>query len=305
MRVISVLHFLWIASSDAWFQQHNNLLFKRTSRLMTSSSSLASSATTTVSSIQAEIIGNGRIGSFLSEAGVCTVIGRNDNIDPKEEGKPIIITTRNDALKGIIEKCPPNRLKDLVFVQNGYLDNFLNQFGLLDNTQVLLYLSVPSKGATPVDGVTSQNPEGLTTATGIHAQTFANRLQQLGMKCNVVPSQDYRPAMFEKLIWISTYMLVGTAKKCKSVGQAGQEYKDLVERIIQELVDAVSTKEGIQFKDGTIQRLAAYTDVVADFPCGLKEFEWRNQYFYQLGDELCPNHNQLLNECKANGLISF
>lgn len=100
-------------------------------------------------------------------------------------------------------------------------------------------------------------------------------------------------------------MLVGTAKKCKSVGEAGKEYQDLVEQIIQELVNAVRTKEGIQFQDGTIPRLAAYTDVVTDFPCALKEFEWRNQYFYQLGNDLCPIHNQLLNECKANGLVSF
>jgi hypothetical protein len=100
-------------------------------------------------------------------------------------------------------------------------------------------------------------------------------------------------------------MLVGTAKQCKSVGQAGSEYKDLVEQVVNELVAAVSAKEGITFPSGTVERLAAYTDVVADFPCGVKEFEWRNQYFYNLGDDACPTHNALLRECQEKGLLSF
>jgi hypothetical protein len=100
-------------------------------------------------------------------------------------------------------------------------------------------------------------------------------------------------------------MLVGTAKGCSSVGQAGSEHGDLIKQVINELVVAVSNKEGIAFSEGTIERLAAYTDVVADFPCGVKEFEWRNQYFYKLSDEACPIHNRLLRECAENGKLSF
>jgi hypothetical protein len=100
-------------------------------------------------------------------------------------------------------------------------------------------------------------------------------------------------------------MLVGTVKECTSVGQAGAEHKELVEQVINELVAAVSAREGITFPDGTIPRLAAYTDVVATFPCGVKEFEWRNKYFYDLGDEACPVHNSLLRECAERNFISF
>ena len=252
----------------------------------------------------AEIVGSGRIGGLLAEAGECTVLGREGVIDPEGSG-PILVATRNDALAGIVEKCPENRRKDLVFMQNGYLDSFLESMGLLENTQVLLYLSVPAKGVEPVDGVTSVNPEGLTAATGFHAQAFADRLAALNLKCKVVSPANYRPAMFEKLMWISTYMLVGTAKDCKSVGQAGVEYGDLVEQVVNELVVAVSAKEGISFPEGTMKRLAAYTEVVADFPCGVKEFEWRNKYFFDLGDEAVPTHNALLRECAQNGKLSF
>lgn len=100
-------------------------------------------------------------------------------------------------------------------------------------------------------------------------------------------------------------MLIGTAKGCSSVGQAAKEHGDLVEAVVNELGVAVSDKEGIAFPEGTMRRLAAYTDVVADFPCGVKEFEWRNQYFYNLGDDACPIHNGLLRECAAQGKLSF
>lgn len=252
------------------------------------------------------VIGGGRIGSLISND--AKLLGRNDpiasSIDANGEG-PIFIATRNDVLESIVDECPASRRGDLVFLQNGYLDNFLERKGLLSNTQALLYLSVASLGVDPVDGITSVNPEGLTAATGVHAQAFADRLASLGLKCNVVSASEYRPAMFEKLIWIATYMLVGTAKDCNSVGQAGSDHAQLVQDIISELVSAVGAKEGIAFPSGTIERLAAYTDVVTDFPCGVKEFEWRNKYFYDLGDDACPIHNGLLRECAEKGKLGF
>lgn len=100
-------------------------------------------------------------------------------------------------------------------------------------------------------------------------------------------------------------MLVGTAKECSSVGRAASEHGDLIERVVDELVHAVSAKEGIKFPEGAMKRLAAYTDVVADFPCGVKEFEWRNKYFYSLGDDACPIHNGLLRECAEKRKLNF
>ena len=251
------------------------------------------------------IIGGGRIGSLLEKGGESILLKRGDSISPENEGTPILIATRNDSLDKIIDKCPENRLKDLVFLQNGYLDGFLEKKGLADNTQSLLYLSVASMGADAVDGVTAVSPEGLTAATGVHAQALAERLAALDLKCKVIGPDEYKPAMFEKLIWISTYMLVGTAKECASVGQAGKDHADVVEAVVSELLAAVSAKEEIEFPDVAMARLSAYTDVVADFACGVKEFEWRNEYFYKLGDEACPTHNALLRECKEKVFLGF
>lgn len=252
----------------------------------------------------ATIIGNGRIGSTLAKAGNCEFVGRDGEIDENGKG-PILIATRNDALDKIIEKCPDCRKPDLVFLQNGYLNAFLEEKGLLDNSQVLLYLSVPSLGAKAVDGVTAYNPEGLTAATGIHAEAFARRLSVLGLRCNVVDAESFKPAMLEKLMWISIFMLVGAAKRCKSVGQAGSKHSGLVEELISELIAAVEKREGIKFPQGTASRLNAYTDVVSDFPAAVKEFGWRNKYFFDLGDEEVPIHNALLRECEQAGLLDF
>jgi hypothetical protein len=284
----------WIAGSYGWSSSVGR------SSLILAMSSQEDSPTAPF----ATIVGGGRIGGTLASAGNCVVLGRNDKIDADGSG-PILVATRNDALDEIVQNCPENRRKDLVFMQNGYLDEFLQSKGLLDNTQVLLYLSVTAKGADPVDGVTTVNPEGLTAAMGEWAQAFADRLDCLDLKCNVVNNEQYRPAMFEKLMWISTYMLVGTAKGCKTVGEAGSDFGDVVEQVVNELVAAVSANEDIEFPAGTLERLKAYTNVVADFPCAVKEFEWRNKYFWDLGDDAVPTHNSLLKECAEKGAIGF
>jgi hypothetical protein len=300
--LITLFSLSTFATTSAWTSASSPQFNKMTS----SSSSTSLAATTDATSTGfCTIIGGGRIGSLLDQGGNSLLLKRGDSIPEDNEGTPIFIATRNDSLDGIIADCPKNRLKDLVFLQNGYLDSYLGEKGLGDNTQSLLYLSVPALGVDPVDGITSVSPEGLTAATGVHAQALADLLASLNLKCNVVSAKDYKPAMFEKLIWISTYMLVGKAKECASVGQAGAEHGELVEQVVNELLAAVSTKEGLTFPDGAMARLAAYTDVVADFPCGVKEFEWRNEYFYKLGDELCPTHNGLLKECKEKGFIDF
>lgn len=295
-RLLSAI-VLTLPFTAAWIQPSlSSSVYTQSSRSSMATSLHAAATSTT------EIIGNGRIGGLLAEAGDCVVLGRDDTIDPQGTG-PILIATRNDALAGIVQACPENRRADLVFLQNGYLDNFLKEYNLLDNTQALLFFSVTAKGVAPVDGITTVNPEGLTAVTGKHAAAFAERLQTLGLKCNVVDAASYRPQMFEKLMWISTLMLVGTAKQCATVGQAQAEYGDLVQQIIEELVRAVFKAEGISFPPGTVERLMAYTDVVADFPCGVKEFEWRNEYFYALN--ACPVHDGLLQECAAQGYLSF
>lgn len=63
------------------------------------------------------------------------VLGRGQQFPEDAAPGPIYVCTRNDALEGIVERTPPERREDLVFLQNGMLGDFLESKGLADNTQ--------------------------------------------------------------------------------------------------------------------------------------------------------------------------
>ena len=104
-------------------------------------------------------------------------------------------------------------------LQNGYLEDYLESKGLAENTQALIYFAVSKKGETPIDGITDLSPGGLTVTTGKWAEVVAERIQACGMKCGVVDTPTYRKAMFEKLMWICAFMLVGTVNGGITVGE--------------------------------------------------------------------------------------
>lgn len=98
------------------------------------------------------IVGGGRIGDLLSGSSPGgKVVGRSDDMTDLPAG-PIYVCTRNDALDDVVERCPEDRREDLVFLQNGYIEDWLKEKGLGDNTQILLFLAVTAKGADPIDG---------------------------------------------------------------------------------------------------------------------------------------------------------
>jgi hypothetical protein len=101
-----------------------------------------------------------------------------------------------------VAATPAARRGDLVFLQNGMLQPWLEANGLTDATQVLVYFAVAAKGDAPTDGVTDLNPEGLTAAHGRHADAVAARLRGAGLSCHVLDKQAFDACMLEKLVWI-------------------------------------------------------------------------------------------------------
>lgn len=79
-------------------------------------------------------------------------------------------------------------------------------------SQVLVYFAVAKQGDAPLDGKTDLNPEGLTAAWGVHAESFAKRLHQHGLSCGTPDRQTFTQAMLEKLIWIR----LAAATRCSS-----------------------------------------------------------------------------------------
>ena len=133
------------------------------------------------------IVGKGRVGSALMKMGPGTdvMVGRSDPI-PTSPAGPIVVCTRNDTLDDVVNRTPESRRKDLLFIQNGMLQPWLDAKGLGSNTQALIYFAVAKMGDAPTDGKTAMNPEGLTAVTGPHAESFAERLRSGGLSCRVL-----------------------------------------------------------------------------------------------------------------------
>ena len=252
-------------------------------------------------------MGGGRVGLALSEMGTGpdVVIGRGQPIEGPSG--PIVVCTRNDDLAAIVDATPPERRKDLVFIQNGMLQPWLDERGLGENTQVLVYFAVAKKGDPPTDGKTDVNPEGLTAAYGPHAAAFAARLHAAGLSCKVLDRAEFQKSMLEKLIWISAFMLVGARHGGCTVGEVESIHRSEVEELISELGHAGSAALGAELDSGLVERLCAYARSVAHFPTAVKEFNWRNGWFYGLSKaaeaeekaDPCPLHTAWLKEVGA------
>ncbi|KAL3157847.1 hypothetical protein ABBQ32_012261 [Trebouxia sp. C0010 RCD-2024] len=220
---------------------------------------------------------------------------------------PIIVCTRNDDLQGVLDSTPKDRREDLVFIQNGMLQPWLDARGLGSNTQALVYFAVSKKGEAPIDGKTDANPEGLTAVTGKHAHAFAARLAHGNLSCKVLDQTQYKKSMLEKLIWICAVMLVGAKNGNIKVGEVEKDHKDELSTLISELTSAGEAELRVQLDGGVLERLLAYSRSVASFPTAVKEVPWRNGWFYDISlqakqehkDDPCPTHSAWLKDVGA------
>jgi hypothetical protein len=248
------------------------------------------------------IVGGGRVGLALRDMGVAgdVVVGRGEPVEGSLREGPIIVATRNDDLQAVVDSTPEIRRKDLVFIQNGMLQPWLDSRGLGECTQVLVYFAVAKRGEPPTDGKTDTNPEGLTAACGPHAAAFAARLHAAGLSCKVLTPEEFQKSMLEKLIWICAFMLVGARHGGCTVGEVEAVHGTEVRSLIRELVEAGSNALGITVNDGVEDRLCAYARSVSHFPTAVKEFAWRNGWFYDLtrnaSTDPCPMHTAMLRE---------
>ncbi|GAB2225477.1 hypothetical protein Droror1_Dr00006269 [Drosera rotundifolia] len=251
------------------------------------------------------IVGGGRVGRALKEMGSGDdVLVRRGEAVPLDFEGPILVCTRNDDLDEVLRATPQSRWKDLVFFQNGMLEPWFKDKGLGDADQVLAYFAVSKLGEPPTDGKTDTNPEGLTAAYGKWASAVAVRLHSGGLSCKVLDKEAFQKQMLEKLIWISAFMLVGAVHPGATVGAVESEYRAEVFSLIAELATAAAAEKGLVFEEAMEERLCAYSRAVAHFPTAVKEFKWRNGWFYALSQKAvkegkpdpCPLHTAWLRE---------
>ncbi|KAM5578495.1 hypothetical protein ABKV19_008681 [Rosa sericea] len=257
--------------------------------------------------VPAVIVGAGRVGKALNDMGNGDdlLVKRGEPVPLDFEG-PILVCTRNDDLDAVLESTPRPRWNDLVFFQNGMLEPWLESKGLGDANQVLAYFAVSKLGEPPVDGITDTNPEGLTASYGKWASAVADRLHAGGLTCKVLDKEAFQKQMLEKLIWISAFMLVGARHPGATVGGVEKDYRSEVSSLIAELATAAAAEKGLVFEGAMEDRLCAYSRAVAHFPTAVKEFKWRNGWFYSLSERAiaegkpdpCPLHTAWLKELK-------
>ncbi|KAI4355863.1 hypothetical protein L6164_004594 [Bauhinia variegata] len=270
-------------------------------------SAMASSVDTSTKVIPAVIVGGGRVGKALQDlgSGEDVLVKRGEPVPLEFEG-PILVCTRNDDLDAVLEATPQSRWSDLVFFQNGMLEPWLESKGLKEADQVLAYFAVSKLGEAPIDGKTDTNPEGLTAAYGKWASAVAARLHAGGLSCKILDKEAFQKQMLEKLIWICSFMLVGARNGGVTVGVVEKEFRSEVARLITELASAAAQEKGLKFEAAMEERLCAYSRAVAHFPTAVKEFKWRNGWFYSVSEKAvaqgkpdpCPLHTQWLKELK-------
>ncbi|KAG7998241.1 hypothetical protein I3843_01G249000 [Carya illinoinensis] len=275
-----------------------------TGRLRTMAMATPATATKVVPAV---IVGGGRVGRAFQDMGNGQdfLVKRGESVPLDFEG-PILVCTRNDDLDAVLQATPPSRWNDLIFVQNGMLEPWLQSKGLSDADQVLAYFAVSKLGEAPVDGKTDTNPEGLTAAYGKWASAVAARLHAGGLSCKVLNKEAFQKQMLEKLIWISAFMLVGARHPGATVGAVEKEYRSEVSSLIAELATAAAAEKDLVFEEAMEDRLCAYTRAVSHFPTAVKEFKWRNGWFYSLSEKAiaegkpdpCPLHTSWLKELK-------
>lgn len=262
------------------------------------------------------IFGGGRVGEALFDMGNGNdvIVRRGDPFPAGAPPGPIYVCTRNDALKGIIDRTPQERREDLIFTQNGALLPFLEQeLGSLaaQTTVLLVYFAVAKKGEAPIDGKTDTDPEGLSAvnASGKWAAEVAHRLTAGGLSIRELAEPLFSQAYWEKIVWIAAYMLIGALHDGCKVGDVESEHREEVDALITELAGAVSdASPNIRWDTKVLcNRLAAYARSVAHFPTAVKEFEWRNGAFYKLTLQAeaagkadpCPTHTAGLKQVGA------
>lgn len=260
------------------------------------------------------IVGEGRMGDFFRSQGDGTdlVIRRGQAIPPDAPG-PVYVCTRNDDLEDIILNCPDEKKSDLVFIQNGMLERLLRNHDLGENTKANVYFAVSGIGEDPIDGKTETNPEGLTSVCGKWEGAVSERIQRAGLSCKIVKERDFRRGQLDKLIWICTFNLIGAVHGNINMGEVSDMHVREVTEMSNELAQMVRFTLTVGMMPDIEKRLLAYGRAVKDFPSGLKEFKWRNGFFYDYSQlakrngfpDPTPMHSDYLEQGKSMGLIDW
>jgi hypothetical protein len=222
------------------------------------------------------VIGAGKVGGLLARADNCAVVTRYRGWSALDEaaGDPIAVCVHNDDLASVLTNVPKQRRTDLVFLQPGILDPWLEDHGLDGNTRGLLYFSVPERGAAAVPG-------GVSRFTGPHANAMALWLESLGLRTEVVGRKAFSAAALEVAIWSAAFGML-----CERYGRdvAGILDTDAAElhALGRELCAVGRAGLGVDLDpDALIAGLPVYAGTVPRDRAGIHDWRWRGGWFHE------------------------
>ena len=249
---------------------------------------------------QISIVGAGRIGQTFAKIAENKEIEvhllRRGDQDLLTTG-PIVICTRNNDLQGVLEWIPLERQADLVFIQNGMLQTWFADQSLQQVTQALLYIAVSKVGDEPVDGLRS-------VVTGCQSEAFVWLMKELGLQCTAVKRSQFLLEMLEKLLWNCVFGLLCQVHNV-TVGEVVAQYRLQVESLSLELLQVACTemKLDLPFKDeryALVERLCDYSNSIPDYKGAVKEWKWRNGWFWDRQQDSKSVHATLLLQAGIN-----
>lgn len=226
---------------------------------------------------QPVLIGAGRIGGALHARSGWPLLGRgdDDSLLQQAPGAPILVCVRNDDLDAVLARVPAARRPDLVFIQNGMLEDFLRERGLTDATRGLLFLSVATRGAAIEVG-------GESPFTGPHAARVAELLRGLGIAAEAIDRRRFTAVMLEKLLWNCAFGLLCQVHGV-DVGTVLSEHAGELGALVAELAAVGRAALGVPVEDaelaGLIERLSAYSRSIPRVRAAVREWRWRNGWF--------------------------
>lgn len=221
-------------------------------------------------------IGKGRIGTALSLADSnLKLVGRDfdlKSLTGLTEDDLIFICTRNDSLQSIVDEIPSASHKNIVLVQNGMLSPFIDALKNPIAGRAILYFAVSKKGERA-------KPGGDTLVCGDKANSIAKFFESVDIPVKIVSQSELAKVEMEKLLWNSVMGLMGEVHS-ESVAQTLERWSE-VEEVISELLPVIEKDAGIVFdKNRLFNSLRDYSKEVAHFEARIKEWEWRNQWFF-------------------------
>ena len=220
------------------------------------------------------VLGAGRVGSALARASGVGVIDRYRGWYQLDDpaGDPIAVCVRNDDLGAVLSAVPAHRRADLVFLQNGMLDPWLEDHGLEGNTRGLLFFAADTRDGAPTPG-------GVSRFTGPHANAMVLWLESLGLRSEAIGRRAFTAVMLEKLIWNAAFGLL-CQRFDLDVGGVLDHHADDLAALARELGEVGRLALGVDLDDTTLlANLRAYASSIPRNRAGLKEWPWRGGWF--------------------------